>query len=43
MNQNVVYAVLAAALFGASTPLAKFLVGEVSPVLLSGCSILVVV
>jgi drug/metabolite transporter (DMT)-like permease len=36
VNSSVLYAVLAAALFGFSTPLAKVLVGEVSPVLLSG-------
>jgi len=36
MNRNVVYALLAAALFGASTPFAKLLVGELSPVLLAG-------
>lgn len=36
MNRNVLYALLAAALFGASTPLAKLLVGELSPVLLAG-------
>ena len=36
MNQNVFYAISAAALFGASTPLAKLLVGDMSPVLLGG-------
>lgn len=36
MNQNVLFALLAAALFGASTPFAKLLVGDVSPVLLAG-------
>ena len=36
MNRNILYALLAAALFGASTPLAKLLLGEVSPVLLGG-------
>lgn len=36
MNRNVCYALLAAALFGASTPLAKLLVGGFSPVLLAG-------
>ena len=36
LNQGVVSAVFAAMLFGASTPLAKLLVGDVSPVLLSG-------
>jgi drug/metabolite transporter (DMT)-like permease len=36
MNQSVTFALSAAVLFGASTPLAKMLVGDVSPVLLSG-------
>lgn len=36
MNQSVTYAVAAAVFFGASTPLAKLLVGDVSPVLLGG-------
>ena len=36
MNTSVLYALLAAALFGISTPFAKLLVGEVSPVLLGG-------
>lgn len=36
MNRNVLFALLAAALFGASTPFAKLLVGDVSPVLLAG-------
>lgn len=36
MYISVFYALLAAALFGASTPLAKLLVGSVSPVLLGG-------
>lgn len=36
MNPNVLYALLAAALFGASTPFAKLLIGELSPVLLGG-------
>jgi drug/metabolite transporter (DMT)-like permease len=36
MNPSVVYALLAAALFGASTPFAKLLIGELSPVLLGG-------
>lgn len=36
MNRNVLYALLAAALFGASTPFAKLLAGELSPVLLAG-------
>ena len=36
MNKSVVYALLAALLFGASTPLAKLLVNAVSPVMLGG-------
>ena len=36
MNTGVLYALLAAALFGASTPFAKLLVGEVAPVMLAG-------
>lgn len=36
MNRNVVFALLAAALFGASTPFAKLLAGSLSPVLLAG-------
>lgn len=36
MNRSILYALLAAALFGASTPLAKLLVGELPPVLLAG-------
>lgn len=36
MNRNVLFALLAAALFGASTPFAKQLVGDISPVLLAG-------
>lgn len=36
MNPNVLYALVAAALFGASTPIAKLLIGELSPVLLGG-------
>ncbi|MCB1898270.1 MAG: DMT family transporter [Rhodocyclaceae bacterium] len=36
MNRSVLSALLAAALFGASTPFAKLLAGEVSPVLLAG-------
>jgi drug/metabolite transporter (DMT)-like permease len=36
MNQSVFYAISAAVLFGASTPLAKLLVGNMSPVLLGG-------
>ena len=36
MNPSILQALLAAALFGASTPFAKLLVGEVQPVLLGG-------
>ena len=36
MAQGVIYALLAAALFGASTPFAKALLGEVHPVVLAG-------
>lgn len=36
MNRNVIYALGAAALFGASTPFAKLLSGDVPPVLLAG-------
>lgn len=36
MNQSITFALAAAALFGASTPLAKLLVGDVSPALLGG-------
>src|SRR3990167_2567460 len=36
MNKSVVYALVAAVLFGASTPLAKLLVNMVSPVMLGG-------
>ncbi len=36
MSTSVIYALLAAALFGISTPFAKLLVGEVPPVLLGG-------
>ncbi len=36
MTSSVLYALLAAALFGASTPVAKLLVGEQPPVLLAG-------
>lgn len=36
MNRSVIHALAAAALFGASTPFAKLLVGEVSPLLLAG-------
>lgn len=36
MNHSVFFALAAAALFGASTPVAKLLLGEVSPLLLGG-------
>ena len=36
MNKSVFFALLAAALFGASTPFAKWLTGDMSPVLLAG-------
>lgn len=36
MNQSVIHALLAAVLFGASMPLAKWLSGDVSPLLLAG-------
>lgn len=36
MNRYVLHALIAAALFGASTPLAKILVGTLSPVMLAG-------
>src|SRR6266568_2352416 len=36
MHQGVIYALLAAALFGASTPFAKALLGDVHPVVLAG-------
>ncbi|MES2069311.1 MAG: DMT family transporter [Pseudomonadota bacterium] len=36
MHKGVIYALLAAALFGASTPFAKILVGQVAPVMLAG-------
>lgn len=36
MNASILYALLAAALFGASTPFAKMMVGEQSPILLAG-------
>lgn len=36
MNRSVVHALLAAALFGASTPVAKLLLGGLSPILLAG-------
>ena len=36
MNPNIFFAIAAAVLFGASTPVAKLLVGETSPLLLGG-------
>jgi drug/metabolite transporter (DMT)-like permease len=36
MNKNVLFALGAAALFGASTPFAKFLTADMSPVLVAG-------
>lgn len=36
MHKGVIYALLAAALFGASTPFSKLLVGTVAPVALAG-------
>src|SRR4051812_22060089 len=36
MHKGIIYALLAAALFGASTPFAKTLVGQVAPVTLAG-------
>lgn len=36
MNKGIVYALSAAALFGASTPCAKLLVGQVAPLMLAG-------
>ncbi len=36
MHPGVIYALLAAALFGASTPLAQSLLGQVEPVMLAG-------
>ena len=36
MNPGIAYALLGAALFGASTPIAKLLVGEIAPVMLAG-------
>lgn len=35
MNNGIAYALLAAALFGASTPFAKALVGDISPIMLA--------
>ncbi len=36
MNTGVIYGLLAAVLFGASTPFAKTLVGDISPIMLAG-------
>jgi drug/metabolite transporter (DMT)-like permease len=36
MSSGIAYALLGAALFGASTPIAKLLVGEIGPVMLAG-------
>jgi len=36
VNSGITYALLGAALFGASTPLAKLLVGEIDPLMLAG-------
>ena len=36
MNPGIAYALVGAALFGASTPIAKLLVGEIAPVMLAG-------
>jgi len=36
VNPGIAYALLGAALFGASTPIAKLLVGEIAPVMLAG-------
>src|SRR5437660_1649706 len=36
MHQGVIYALLAAALFGASTPFAKALLGDIHPIVLAG-------
>lgn len=36
MNRDVIFALLAALLFGASTPFAKLLLGDVAPVMLAG-------
>lgn len=36
INKGILYALTAAALFGASTPLAKMLIGQVTPVMLAG-------
>ncbi len=36
MNRDIFFALLAALLFGASTPFAKLLLGDVAPVMLAG-------
>lgn len=36
MNSSILFALIAAALFGASTPLAKMLIGDCPPILLAG-------
>src|SRR5258705_4503757 len=36
VNTGIAYALLGAALFGASTPIAKLLIGEIGPVILAG-------
>lgn len=36
MHKGIIYAIIAAALFGASTPLAKLLLGSISPIMLAG-------
>ncbi|HKB74169.1 MAG TPA: EamA family transporter [Burkholderiales bacterium] len=36
MNSGIAYALLGAAFFGASTPIAKLLIGEIGPVMLAG-------
>jgi len=36
MKSGVIYALAAAALFGASTPFAKLLVGQIPPIMLAG-------
>ena len=36
LAEGIIYALVAAALFGASTPLAKLLLGELPPVALAG-------
>src|SRR6266481_8588248 len=36
LNTNIAYALLGEVLFGASTPIAKLLVGEIGPVMLAG-------